>query len=272
MKVSIIVSSQSPTLRQIVDKKRESLVPKEIRKTVPTLAVRSIAPCANTPEVCCRLLEMVEGFDLVCLAVDEFDAFLTCDLFEGLLIGRFAAADVIENPGNAFGRLFSIFLRNAIFLERKFKNMGSFRTLTLPMNLFSAPEMNELLKVTSKKSVDRTFPASLETVIASINSRRCPKRFGSGQQHFLRDDADRYFRLDESNHRRVNTSAPHDDICRLRAFFRFGVALDRHKHFDVSRGKPKQDLSGTFPTCHGLPVSFSAVSHLNVFPNGYLEA
>lgn len=271
MKTTILVSSKSPDVRRMLERKRESLVPKELRQKLGDLTLHSLEPSSSIGDFCQRILWKADGRDLICLAIDDYDSFLRPELYEGILIGRYSAADAIANVGNVFGRLFSVLLRNALFMKNKFDNMSSFRALTLPTKVFDASEVCKLVEIAASHSVDRSFPTVVDKAITAINGRQTPKKFGSGRQHFLRDDQDLYFKLDETRHRRVNTSYPHDELCRLRAFFRFGVALDRHRHFDVSRGKPKQKLSGSFHTCHGPKVSVACESHLNVFPNGYLE-
>ena len=114
------------------------------------------------------------------------------------------------------------------------------------------------------------FPELLEAQLKAIRERSIPKKKKSGNQHFLKDDNDRYFELGKEKHGQSETGVPHHaPECRLTASARFGVTLNRDLHFNISLETGQ--VSGAFQDCHAAIIQVPLRDHINMFPNGFIR-
>ncbi|MCY4141405.1 MAG: hypothetical protein OXF56_24455, partial [Rhodobacteraceae bacterium] len=171
---------------------------------------------------------------------------------------------------NYFGHNLNRWLKNLLFVAHAFSDGKLLKCLLLPRRNFYAPELVGLFEVCRNQNNDGRFLELLQAQLKAVRKRSVPKKGKSGNQHFLKDDKDRYFKLGKERHGQSETAMPpHNSYCHLTASARFGVTVDRYLHFNISIKSGL--ISGSFENCHATQIQVPRCSHINMFPNGFMK-
>ncbi len=147
---------------------------------------------------------------------------------------------------------------------------GSMQPLILPLRNFEAKEIPELRRLFSQEMLEKDFTQRVTKIVAQLNKRKGPRReTDSKEKHFF-DDKKKLFSYGYERHAQVETKPPHDALCRLNGYFRFGSKLDERRHFNVTKEDGEfTKISGNFPNCHGAIAWVGETTHINMFANDF---
>jgi hypothetical protein len=270
MRVAVVVVSSDQTVLDFVRAQKGRLLPNSLRNLNYTFDFMIFNP-----------LKGVEIRDFVLNKIFDFECFgLLLDSNSPLDVGRDCASFFLvraefpenrEKLNNFFGNFLAIWLGNLIFLREKFSSRGNAKFLLLPRRNFCAIEIDKIFKLIEFCLLKPNFREQLEEAIRNLRKRSSPKKASRSPNRYIVDDDEKFFEFATEKHAEAATGGPHDSTCKLNKRFRFGVSVNSKDHFNVSKGRPGKTWSGNIVDCHSTPKSFSNVSHLNVFPNDYVE-
>lgn len=270
MKIAIIVASDDKGILEFVGRQKGKLLPSSLRTTGISLAFFRFDPsvCPNVDEY---ILEKTKGYDCFGVISDASVALDSLLFHGGIFCAKVIFPSHISQLNNFFGRLLATWIANLKFLAGKFSNMGDLKLLLLPKDHFAAPELARLFLVVAKTAVDPAFKEDVEKELLVLRKRSSPNKASRSSKRYLIDDNQVFYELAVEQHAEAMTSTPHQSICSVKKFFRFGLRINVKMHYNASNGRSGKTWSGTYHDCHGCGKNFSNVSHLNVFPSGYVE-
>lgn len=270
MKIAIVVVARDADVLAFFDEQKGAVVPKELRSgNVQFNPLLVDATCSDS-ELFRVLHKAHKKHDAVGLLVETGYEHRLNDCSSAVFLKTFNAIDAKSSMKNYFGHNLTRWLKNLLFVLRAFTDGKLVKCLLLPSQSFTAPELIEIFQVCQTKNDDGRFPELLETSLKAIRARSVPKKKKSGKQHFLKDDDNKYFELGKERHGQSETGMPpHAAECLLTASARFGVTVDRYRHFNVSLEAGQ--IGGTFSDCHAAAVKISPRKYINMFPNGFIR-
>jgi len=270
MKIAIVVVSRDAEVLAFFDAQKGAVVPKELRNKNVQFNPQSVDAACSDDELFEILVEAHKKHDAVGVLVELGCEFRLSGCSSAVFLKTFKAVDAKRNLKNYFGHSLTRWLRNLCFVSRSFTDGKFVKCLLLPCQSFVAPELVEIFQVCRTRVDEGIFPQLLESGLKNVRDRSIPKKRKSGKEHFLKDDNDRYFKLGKEQHGQSETRRPpHTAECLLTASARFGVTIDRYKHFNVSLEVGQ--IEGKFHDCHAIAVNIPKCSHINMFPNGFIR-
>ena len=270
MKVAIVVITHAVEIRDFFDEKKGAVVPKELRKGgVEYGAIPINAGCSES-ELVGALLNAHFKHDAVGVLVETSCLSRLKACSSAIFVKAFEPNEAIGNMKNYFGHNMKRWLKNLLFMLRAFSDGKQVKCLLLPKGSFDAPELDEVFNLCGTQCDLGRFPELLEKQLKVIRDRSIPKKMKSGNQHFLKDDKNRFFELGKEEHGQSETLIPpHAVVCALTASARFGVTINPNLHFNVSFEGGQ--ISGAFQDCHLADCIVKPTTHINMFPNGFIR-
>lgn len=270
MKVAIVVVTQDADVRAFFCNLKGAIVPKELRKgSVQYSALPVDAACSND-ELFKVLLDAHEKHDAVGVLVEDGCETRLNGCFSAVFLKTFNPVEAKDSMKNYFGHNLTRWLKNLLFVSRAFTDGKQLKCLLLPFTNFAAQDLDIVAELCRMQNDEGKFQELLELQLKAIRERSIPKKKKSGRQHFLKDDNDRYFELGKEKHGQSETSRPpHAPECKLTAWARFGITVNRDLHYNVSL--ESGEISGDFKDCHSADVRMNPRGHINMFPNGFIR-
>ena len=270
MKIAIVLVAQDSDVLAFFEHLKGAVVPRELREDGVQFNTLQVDAARSDDDLFDVLLDAHKKHDAVGVLVESGGEARLNACAYAVFLKTFNSAKAKINMQNYFGHSLAQWLKNLLFVSRAFEDGKQRKCLLLPNQSFAAPELTEIFQLCRTQCDVRSFPELLEAGLKAIRERSIPKKKKSGNQHFLKDDNDRFFELGKERHGRSETGIPpHAPECLLTASARFGVTVDRCLHFNVSRKAEK--IGGVFHDCHADSVNVSPRSHINVFPNGFIR-
>lgn len=270
MKISIVVVTHDTDVWAFFDHLKGAVVPKELRKDSVQYNATPVDAACSDDEIFKILLDAHGKHDAVGLLVEVGCETRFKDCSSAVFLKVFNPIDAKNSMKNYFGHNLSRWLKNLLFISRSFADGKQLKCLLLPFSNFAAAESAQIVDLCRGQSDKGEFQEMVEVQLKGIRNRSIPKKKKSGKQHFLKDDSGRYFELGKEEHGQAETSVPpHAPECKLTAWARFGVTLNRDLHYNVSL--EKADISGEFYDCHLTATPVKPCSHINMFPNGFIR-
>ncbi|MBL4854746.1 MAG: hypothetical protein JKY25_10990 [Robiginitomaculum sp.] len=271
MKIAIVVVARDADVLAFFDEQKGAVVPRELREGNVQYNPLSVNAACSDDKLFEILLGAHKKHDAVGVLVETGNENRLNDCSSAVFLKTFNAVDAKGNMKNYFGHSLTRWLKNLHFVSQKFNDLKFFQCLALPGQSFAAPELTEIFRVCRTMNDEGKFLELLETKLKAVRNRRTPKKRTRYKAHFLKDDEGRYFGLGQERHGQSETRRPpHEAECSLTASARFGVTLDRYRHFNVSL-EGDRHISGKFHNCHAVAVDISPCSHVNMFPNGFIR-
>lgn len=270
MKVAIVVVTQDADVRAFFDNLKGAVVPKELRKGgVQYNALPIDAMCSND-DLFKTLLDAHRKHDAVGILVEDGCETRLSGCLSAVFLKTFNPVEAKDSMKNYFGHNLTRWLKNLLFVVRAFADGKQHKCLLLPYTNFMAPDLDKVVHLCRMQNGEGAFQMLIETQLKVVRQRSIPKKKKSGCQHFLKDDNDRYFELGKEKHGQSETSCPpHVPECKLTAWARFGITINRNLHYNVSL--ESGEISGNFKDCHSADVRINPRSHINMFPNGFIR-
>jgi hypothetical protein len=278
MKIVIAVATAESALRAFLASNRNKVVPPEsvakgylrekpARFSIQMLAVNSETPSAKLGEWLASLAETADGLILL---IDESLRHLVIDFEDAYFVvglepypGRFLQ--------NYVRSIIAPVLKHFAAYSQRFDNFRNRRVFLLPLDIFQASDLNLLRTHLTKTKMQPGLGSNLDKLIAALNRRGSPKTRSRFRHIYLVDDRPLWYRYGPEQHAIIETTVPpHHDKCRHNSRFRFGRLYDDRFHHNVDNDSRPTKVHGKFMTCHGQIFAAKGVSHLNVFPNGYI--
>lgn len=277
MKICIFFLSRIKEDLCFFERKRESLIPEEIRNqyrirqnvTFNTIFFKENISITNIQNI---LLKSIGDSESVVCIVDKT---IDIEFFDSLT--KTFPFYSFNNNGDlkqSFSMVLSRIIPTIFWSKRKFDDFNTLRIMCLPHLNFDSEELRCLCDIyknlfkTNKLDVDK-----LERCISKLLKRKRPKKKSSFPNQYIFDDRGYGFEFAMEKHSLVERSIPpHTSLCVLNGIFRFGQRIDRNRHYNVTKGeKDKEKVSGKFINCHEIEEEIKEESHINMFPNGFFK-
>ena len=270
MNLSILVVSQCPEVVSLIGEKGDSLLDKDLLHKAKTsgLRVSSRALRArgrSAVEILRQVYIIQKDFDGGIIVIDDELNDIRKEIFPAMLSIPLAHSAFPGNPQNTLRKALSLALRILSAIKR-FCDEGSSRILCLPLENFSAKEIQTFKERLSGGVQDMSFIPEIESFLKSMRTRQSPKTSSRFQTVYLVDDMRHFFGVAREKHAKPETKIPpHEFSCVLHAKFRMCYRVPDERHYNVSR--EDDFIKGVFVDCHGTPVLVKPTTHLNMFPN-----
>ena len=277
MRVGVVVATPDLAFRTFLNARKDSALPtatvrKEYGDGRVTFAVLPFAidAAASADDFGGWLDRTSARFDGLIVLIDAAYAHLADAMRDAFFVISFASHYPGTNHLNRFGAVIAPILKNYSALMSAFLDLKFRKVLLLPLANFKAQDLVTLRDLVGRKGNVTGFGERLLDLLAKLRDRQTPKKRASYQQTYLVDDAPWYFAYGHEHHASAPTGVPpHEMRCRPNSRFRFGLAYDTRRHWNVSDGHPAGTISGSFACCHGPAVQVAATTHINMFPNDY---
>lgn len=270
MKIAIVVVTQDADVRAFFDELKGAVVPKELRKCGVQYSTLPVNALCSDDELFQILLDAHGKHDAVGVLAEAGCEKRFSGCFPAIFLKVFNSVEAKNSMKNYFGHNLTRWLKNLLYVSRAFTDGKQQKCLLLPFMNFAAEEAGEIVQLCQKENDRGEFQEILERKLKRMRDRSVPKKKKSGRQHFLKDDHDRYFELGKEKHGQSETSVPpHAPECKLTAWARFGVTLNRDLHYNITL--EAGDISGQFKDCHGSDARIKPCGHINMFPNGFIR-
>lgn len=169
-------------------------------------------------------------------------------------------------------------LKKIKFVSALFQDKNQLAVMMLPKKNFISEILdnlfNELVQWSSNKN-NQSLNRTQELLYNFVATHRQPKRRTQyASVKYFRDNDDLYFQLGDESHGKSETGEEHSSLCIFAAYFRFGIRLNRDKHFNVSKDGDNSPIpiNTVFYSCHSQHYTVqSGTKHLNIFPNDYIR-
>lgn len=277
MKAAIVVGTRDEAIHSYFSSRQEAAIPSGYRGkqngTFSSVKLFCFDAKSGGPEAFREYaLKISLDYDAVACMVSSTDY----DFVEGceniFFVAFFQTPPWRANFPNFFSNHIKSWMKNFIFLAKAGVDQKKKIMLLLPANVFQSPETTTIAQQLRDMACETTFIRTLQNFYSEISSRRSPKRKGcSGADVFFVDEKNRFFQFGPELHAEAEEAPPHNFFCRAGKYVRFGILIGDTRHFNVSEEKPKDRICVKLIACHGSPQVYGPSSHLNVFPNGYIE-
>ena len=273
MKISLLVATPDEELAQLVTRKKNSLVEPSVLDRARNMGARiNVAAIIVKKDMdFMRFFESrLEDLSGAIVVLDNRLDHLKELIAPSLFVVSLGNTKPSFNFQNQLRSSYNVGLRAFLILLDRFCQLQFQKMLLLPLENFSAVEIDDLKRLFSDGVNLKGFGDALDRILGSMRSRQKPKTSSGFKETYFVDDQSLFFQLAHEKHSRAETARPpHFQRCFLASRFRFGARFDEFRHFNVS--KEGDHVSGVFAACHGAPSIYGPRTHLNVFPNDYIE-
>lgn len=270
MKIAIVVVTQDADVRSFLGDQKGAVVPRELRRGGVQYSTLPVDAACSDDDLLKVLLDAHGKHDAVGVLVEAGCEARLNGCLSAVFLKIFNPIEAKDNMKNYFGHNLTRWLKNLLFVSQAFTDGKQLKCLLLPYTNFAAPELGKVVQLCRMQNDKGEFPELLEVQLKDIRKRSIPKKKKSGRRHFLKDDNDRYFELGKEKHGQPETSVPpHVPECKLTAWARFGITVNRDLHYNISLDSG--EISGDFKSCHSSNVQIKPCGHINMFPNGFIR-
>lgn len=276
MTLHIIVATASEEVSRYVGIKKRNIISKEVRDSNPDLlgncivasilvkpgqvAAERIAEYLSVQDENRTAVIIIVESTLAKNVTNKFADSCFTFVFDSELMNR-----TVQNYFNTFmPRL----LRAFDYFAKKFDQQTFRKIFILPLRNFKANELAEFHTIFKNGVVPRGFEEQVDKFLRSMRQRQSPKTKTTYSTLYFVDDYSRYFSYGDEKHALPDTKKPpHNDLCEINAYHRFGKRYEHNRHYNVAL--EEGSISGDFIDCHDVTVHRAATSHLNMFPNDF---
>jgi hypothetical protein len=274
MRLRVLVLTTSRDLCDFAGRKKQGLIPKDIRERdyfasarIAVQAMRIDAVAAAT-EVGRLVQERSEDTDAVVVLFESSLAAGVDSLATSCFLWSFPLVSPSRDFGNHISRALSRCLRAFEVFSRRFDELQYQKMFLLPTRNFRAGEFEQLKACFTVREGDFNFSSELEQALSALRGRQKPKVQTTDRRVYYVDARNLFFEYGCERHGSFDTAEPHDWQCALNGCFRFGRRIERERHFNVTC--ETGDLSHDFVDCHDGEISVRR-SHANIFPNDFVS-
>lgn len=189
---------------------------------------------------------------------------------EAAFVGTFEKFNYTTNVPVFLSGTLRRLLKNFGWLMAECRKLTRYQALVLPIDNFRAKQMDALVNVCTGKSLDKDFANLLNQALGAMLRLKRPHRRSSYPGMYFVDEHQFLFQYGQERHTAYETGGDHLFVCRLNGCYRFGIALEQQRHFNVSKDEGKFDYSG-WCNCHRQRISVKNRDHVNMFTNGYFK-
>lgn len=271
----IIVTSDAQVHRYIGVKKHE-LIQKDVREAYSELFANSIiSPILIKPgqvfetEVLEFFANYVEDPSGVVLVVEDGLANGAGAFCESCFVFFYDKKLGGKNLQNYCGAFIHRLIRGFAYYAKHFDEETYRKMCILPLRNFKAAELQAFHAVFRGGIPLKGFEDVVDTYFKKMRQRQKPKTVTKYKDTYFVDDNGHYYSYGLEKHSKPETKMPpHDQMCLLNSYLRFGKHYDHDRHFNVS--EETGQISGKFVDCHGATADISARTHINMFPNDHI--
>lgn len=264
----------------------KKIYPEDYLKKKMETAVSSSHQCKNSQEAVNALekglepfLDNIDGFIVFCDNdfYDEISLRLGCSAIVSNLSDYSAHLDgSVKTKQYLEDKIFPA-LRIFFWMKQSFNN-GFGEMLRLPVRNFNDSDFKKtcmkIKKILSAKDTSVEMEELSKIFSMLKNKIRKPKKRPHSSQKFFVDEKFFFFEFGKEVHAQheVDDKKGHDFFCDVSARFRFGIKIDKRKHFNVCKGdKVNSSIEGIFENCHGLDTTIKKKTHINMFSNDFIS-
>jgi hypothetical protein len=276
MTFHFIVVTSSEEVHRYIGVKKQGIVQKDVREDYSHLFDQCIiSPVLIKPGqivedvVVSFFKEYVDNPSGVVLVVEEGLAHGAAAFCESCFLFYFDKNLGGKNLQNYFGMFMHRLIKGFDYYARHFDQETYRKMCILPLRNFKADELAEFHDTFRKGVPLRGFEDAVDGFFKRMRQRQKPKTVKSYKSTYFVDDKDHYFAYGLERHSKPETKIPpHDQLCELNSYLRFGKPYDHDRHFNVT--VESGQISGIFEDCHGSTATVAATSHINMFPNDHI--
>ena len=278
MAIQIVFVTANAEILELVEKKKNTLLPADVRAggfeifggEEVYLSGYNVQLSDDIGQLINYLEEMIyDGLTSILLVSDGSMPEVVPVLGDIFAVSLFSPPKYGANIQNLVQTLLARAVRNFRYYRTRFLDLKYQQLLRLPLRNFMADEIGVLRDLCHDLIGAENFGRQLDQVLGTLRSRQRPKKATSRPERYFVDDEDKHFQLGHETHARADTSQPpHTKTCVLGNKYRFGIAFDGAKHFNVSNDKDEA-MSGDYVDCHGASRQGQGGKHLNMFSNDF---
>jgi len=278
MTIRIVFVTANAEILEIVEKKKNSLLPADVRADgFKVFGGEEIFISGYSAQNSNELDQLVTGLEKI-ICNDPTSVLLISD--GGIpdvspVLGDIFAVNLFDPPKyganiqNLIQTLLARVLRNFRYYRTRFLDLKYQQLIRLPLKNFMADEIGVVRDLCHNMIGAENFGRQLDEVLRKLRSRQRPKKASSRPERYFVDDDDKHFQLGHETHAKAETSQPpHTKACVLGNRCRFGIAFDGKTHFNVSKDKDEL-MSGNYVDCHGASRPGGGGNHINMFSNDF---
>jgi hypothetical protein len=278
MKLRVLFATSDQTLRTFIGLRKVSLIPpsmisdgywakRGVRFDVCALEINANMSSSDFAEM---IHTQAEQFDAVVLLIEDACHHLAEGVRDAVFTVDFLKKYGGKSTQNRIGAILTQTLKRFAVVAQKFEDNKFRKLMLLPLDMFQASELKAMRKLITRDNFTSGFNEALDRVLAQFEPRQRPKKRMTFPDKYVIDDRPLFYQYGHEQHALVERNTPHTAICVLNADFRFGCRYDARRHYNVTKEKKDDPVSGAFISCHQQAVSVRPCSHINVFPNGFM--